>query len=145
MVDKFEVQMTEPNSFRNGIDLNHQGSSGIHGSSAIGYDSEDYCHPVNLQIDTSEVGKDEFRSSGSPSLKVVADHIEIFKRERSPGLSDKASNNSTDPLFHSPDPLRKAGKRLSITHSKIEGQIKEVKEEKSSCSSSIEDDSPVKD
>ena len=37
----------------------YQGSSGIHGSSAIGYDSEDYYNAVNLQIETSETHNHE--------------------------------------------------------------------------------------
>ena len=73
--------MTERNSYKNCFEINHQGSSGIHGSSAIGYDSEDYCHPVNLHIDTSEAGRaeEEFHSSGSPGLRVKVDQMEIFK------------------------------------------------------------------
>jgi len=76
---------------------------------------------------------------------VKADQIEIFKRGRSP--SDIVSNSPSDPLFHSPGQLKKVGKRMSITHSKIEGSInEEIREEKSSSSShhSINEESPVK-
>jgi hypothetical protein len=76
---------------------------------------------------------------------VKADQIEIFKRGRSP--SDIVSNSPSDPLFHSPGQLKKVGKRMSITHSKIEGYInEEIREEKSSSSShhSINEGSPVK-
>jgi hypothetical protein len=43
-----KVEMTERNSIHNAFDFANQNSSGIHGSSAIGYDSEDYYHAVNL-------------------------------------------------------------------------------------------------
>ena len=67
MANKVDNQMTERNSRKQTFDLRNQNSSGIHGSSAIGYDSEDYYHPVNLQIETSDAGKaDDTNARGTP-------------------------------------------------------------------------------
>lgn len=75
-------------------------SSGIHGSSAIGYDSEDYCHAVNLHIEVSDAGRTEDKSHAYSDgrdlhMQLHPEQLELFTPDKgSAGKSGKSSEHA---------------------------------------------------